>query len=163
MSLNVYMPICFSRTMSVQFSSVHSKMVSMRSGKSICAPPRLSKVSPKLPLKQFQCSSDWRWPSLVLSRKFVYRFRFPRHSPPGDRKRDVLGFVPAGLSQAPQHFRSSDTQATWDGCFAASLSARSFIYKKLPQGYALIEALGDVFNPELCYMSDTEWTKLDSC
>ena len=42
--------------------------------KAICAPPRLSEVSPALPLKRFQCSSDRRWPSLVLSRKIVKCF-----------------------------------------------------------------------------------------
>ena len=42
----------------VQFSSVQFKMVSMRSGRTICAPPHLSGVSPVLPLKQFQCWSD---------------------------------------------------------------------------------------------------------
>ena len=78
-----------------QFSSVQLKMVSMRSEKPICAPPRLSEVSPTLPLKRFQCSSDWRWPSLVLSRKIVWRFLFPRLSLPGDRWCGVLGFVPA--------------------------------------------------------------------
>ena len=56
-------------------------MVSMRSGSSICAPPRLSGVSPMLPLKQFQCWSDsWRWPFLDLSRKMVERFLFLRLS-----------------------------------------------------------------------------------
>ena len=35
--------------------SVQFKMVSMRSEKPICARPRLSEVSPKLPLKRFQC------------------------------------------------------------------------------------------------------------
>ena len=30
-----------------------------------------SEVSPTLPLKQFQCSTDWRWPSLILLRKIV--------------------------------------------------------------------------------------------
>ena len=39
-------------------SSVHFEMVSMRSGKPIYAPPRLSGVSPMLPLNQFQCWSD---------------------------------------------------------------------------------------------------------
>ena len=34
--------------LSTQFSSVQFKMVSMRSGRPICAPPRLSGVSPKL-------------------------------------------------------------------------------------------------------------------
>ena len=67
----------------------------MRSEKSICAPPRLSEVFPTSPLKQFQCSSDWQWPSLVLSRKIVERFLFPHLSPPGDQWCEVLGFVPA--------------------------------------------------------------------
>ena len=39
-------------------SSVQFKMVSMRSQNTIHAPPTLSGVSPTLPLKQFQCSSD---------------------------------------------------------------------------------------------------------
>ena len=47
----------------LQFSSVQGKMVSIRSEKPIWAPPRLSEVSPTLPLKRCQCSSDWRWPS----------------------------------------------------------------------------------------------------
>ena len=55
----------------LQFSSVQFKMVSMRTEKPICAPPRLSEGSPTLPFKRFQCSSDWRWPSLVLSTKIV--------------------------------------------------------------------------------------------
>ena len=71
------------------FSSVQFRVVSVRSGKLICAPLR----PPTLPLKQFQCLYYWRWPSLVLSVKIVKRFLFPRPSPPGDRRRDVLGFV----------------------------------------------------------------------
>ena len=47
--------------------SVQVNMESVRSEKPICAPPRLSEVSPTLPLNQIQCSSDWRWLSLVLS------------------------------------------------------------------------------------------------
>ena len=50
------------------FSSVQFKMVSMRSEKPICAPSHFSEVSSTLPLKWFQCLSDWWWPSLVLSR-----------------------------------------------------------------------------------------------
>ena len=46
-------------TVSLLFSSVPQfKMVSMRSEKPICTPPRLSAISPALPLKRFQCSSD---------------------------------------------------------------------------------------------------------
>ena len=69
----------------VLFSSIQFKMVSMRSEKSIklCAPPRLSEVSPTLPLKRFQCPSDWRWPSSFQGRSssassFVERFLFQR-------------------------------------------------------------------------------------
>ena len=46
----------------------------MRSEKPICAPPRLSEFPPTLPLKQFKCSSDWLWPSFVLSRKIGWCF-----------------------------------------------------------------------------------------
>ena len=35
------------------------------------------------------------WPFLVLSRKIVEHFLFPRLSPPGDRRCDVLSFVSA--------------------------------------------------------------------
>ena len=80
----------------VQFSSIQFKMVSVLSEKPICAPPRLSEFSPASPLNRFQCSSDWRWPSHLLSMEIVKRFLFPRLSPPGDRWCDVLGFVPAG-------------------------------------------------------------------
>ena len=56
-----------------EVSSVQNDIyaLSMRSEKPICAPPRLSEVSPTLSLKRFQCSSDWRWPSPVLSRRIV--------------------------------------------------------------------------------------------
>ena len=68
----------------------------MHSVKHTCTPPCLSKVSPVLPLKQFQCLSDWLWSSLILSGKSVERFLFPCLSPPSDKWCDVLGFVPAG-------------------------------------------------------------------
>ena len=46
-------PVC----LCVQF-----KMVSIRSEKPMCALPCFSDVCPSLPLKQFQCSSDWQGP-----------------------------------------------------------------------------------------------------
>ena len=58
-------------TAGCMISSVQFSMVSMLSEKPVCAPPRLSEVSPMLPLKRFRCSSDWRWPSLVLSKKIA--------------------------------------------------------------------------------------------
>ena len=61
----------------VQFSSVQFKTTSI--GKAhMRSPPHLSGVSPMLPLKQFQCWSDWRWPFLILSRKIVEHFLFLR-------------------------------------------------------------------------------------
>ena len=80
-------PVTSENKVSVQSSSVQDAIYAL--GKA-CAPPRLSEVSPALPLKRFQCSSDWRWPSLVLSRKIVQRFLFQRLSPPGDQWCDVL-------------------------------------------------------------------------
>ena len=47
----------------------------------LCAPPRFSGVYPMLPLKQFQCWSDWLWTFLFPSRKIAERFLFLRLSP----------------------------------------------------------------------------------
>ena len=71
---------------SVQFSSVQDGIYAL--GKA-----HLSGVSPMLPLKQFQCWSDWWHPFLIFSRKMVERFLFLRLSPPGDRWCNVLGSV----------------------------------------------------------------------
>ena len=88
-------------------------MLSMRSGKPTCAPSRYSGVSTVMPLKQFQFSSNWRWPFLVLSKTIVERFLFLRLSPPGDLWCDVLGFVPVGIvSQSTQLLKSSDLDAS---------------------------------------------------
>ena len=72
-----------------------------------CASPRLSDGSPTLPLKQFQCSSDWRWPSLVLSKKIDdgLFFLLLSLSPPGHRLCDVLGFVSAGSVSSSSTFQ----------------------------------------------------------
>ena len=80
-----------------QFNSVQFQEVSMPSEMPICAPTHLSEISPALPSKQFQCSSEWKWPSLVLPMLMVVRFHFPRLSSPGERGCDVLGFVSAGI------------------------------------------------------------------
>ena len=52
-------------TSSVQFSS-RWYLCAQKSPS--CAPPHLSEVSPTLPVKRFQCSSDWRRPCLVPHR-----------------------------------------------------------------------------------------------
>ena len=75
-------------------SSVQFKMVYMHLGKPICTQPHPSEVSPKLPLKQFQCSSDRQWPFLILSRLFSTSSFHTSHSLPGDKLHDVLGSVP---------------------------------------------------------------------
>ena len=108
------------------FSSVQFKMVSMSSEKPICAPPSLSEVSPMLPLKRFQCSSDWRWPSLVLSRKIVLRFLFPHLSPPDDRWCDALGFVLTGKCLKLNTSSFPRSKPLVRVALPASLFARSF-------------------------------------
>ena len=119
-------------------SSVHFKMAYMRSEKPICAPPRLSEVSPTLPFKRFQCSSDWRWPSLILSRKI-----FPGISPFHTSLRQAIGGVMSlalcrqVVSQASQHFRSSEKQATCEGCFA-----RQSIYSVISRTLATVRLSG---------------------
>jgi len=60
------------------------------------------------------------WLTMALSRPFKEdRLALPLShlSSPGDQWCDILGFVPTGISQASQHFRSSEKQATCEGCF----------------------------------------------
>ena len=91
-------------------SSVQFRMVSMRSEKPICAPPRLSEVSPTLALKGFH--PMFVGLTMALSRPFK-----------DDRSSNASSFQAIGdvtslalclqvVSQAPQHFRSSEKQAT---------------------------------------------------
>ena len=61
--------------LAIRFISVQFKIECTCSVKPIRARYHLStQVSPALPLKQFQCSSDWPCPFLVLSRECVVRF-----------------------------------------------------------------------------------------
>ena len=103
-----------------QFSSVQFQFKIKQSEKPIRAPPRLSEVSSMLPLKQCQCLSDWQWPCLVLWQLTVDRCLFPCRSLAGDLWWDPLGCVPLValvMSQAPKHFRSSES---CDGCFLSN-------------------------------------------
>ena len=68
----------------------------------------VSQVVLALPWKHFQCCL------MAPSRKVVEYFLFLHLSPAGDQWCNVLGWLQE-VSQAPQHFRSSETQAT---CFA---------------------------------------------
>ena len=121
--------------------------------KPICAPHCLWEVSPMSPLKRFQCSSDWRWPSLVLS-----SLSLPLSTPLSS-----LVLYPQVVSQAPQHFRSSEKQATCKGYFAVSLCARSFPFTPAFSGQSQLQAIDFVpFDPR---SSDTplntpRWLKI---
>ena len=92
------------------------------------------KMRSEMPIsqKRFQCSSGWRWPSLVLSRKIVSRFLFPRLSPPGDRWCVVIGLVPAGSvlsSSALQIFR--EASHLW-GCTVFMDGSRTLLDSEAP-------------------------------
>ena len=97
-------------------TSVQFKMVFMRSEKPICVPPRISEVSPTLPLKRFQCSDDSPLSSFQGRSSSASSFNAClRQAING-----VMSFAlcPLVVSQASQHFRSSEKQATCEGCFA---------------------------------------------
>ena len=75
-----------------------------------------------LPLKQFQCLSDWRWPSLVFSSVMFFLF------PLADQWCDVLGFVAAGSvsSSSTLHIFQVANHLWLIVALPASLSAWSF-------------------------------------
>ena len=56
---------------SVKIKCQFSSRWYLRAGKSYALRPVSQTFPPTLHLKRFQCSSDWRWSSLVLSRKIV--------------------------------------------------------------------------------------------
>ena len=53
---------------------------------------------------------------LVLLRKIIYHILFPRLQAIGGVM--SLALCPQVMSRAPQHFRSSEMQTTFEGCFA---------------------------------------------
>ena len=101
---------------SVQFSSVQFKMVSMCSEKPVCAPPRLS----EFPNVVFETVPMFVSLTMTLSRRFNGRSSSASsfqaiQTIDGVRS---LALYPQVVSQASQHFRSSEKQATCEGCFA---------------------------------------------
>ena len=103
---------------SVQFSSVQfsSRWLLCTREVPYALHPISQEFPAMLPLKQFQCWSDCRWPFLILSRKIIEHFLFLCLSL-------IDGVMSLALcmqvvSQSPQHFRSSETQPACDGCFA---------------------------------------------
>ena len=95
-------------------------MISMRSEKPICAPLRLSEVFPTLPLKRFQCQFVWLTIALSVS---SFQGRSSSASSVHASLLQVidgvrsLALCPQVVFHAPQHFRSSETQATSESCF----------------------------------------------
>ena len=85
----------------------------MRSEKPTCAPPRLSEMSPTFPFKQFSVRL------VALSRPFKEdRLALSPSTPLAFHAIDSVmswALCPQTMSQAPQHLRSSETQATCDG------------------------------------------------
>ena len=94
----------------------------------------VSEVSPTLPLKQFQCSSDWWWPSLVLSRKLWSASSFHASLLQETYSVMPLALCPQVMSWAPQHFRHSKTQATGVGFFPPHLLGHFLPFRHVQGG-----------------------------
>ena len=140
-----------SLTGSPQFSSVQFKVISMHSEKPICAPPRLSEIVPMSPVPMFV-----RLSVPALSRPFKGRSSSDSsfHASLLQAIDGVmsLALCPRVVSQAPQHFSSSEKQAACEGCFAPqplppfegrSSSASSF-------HASLLQAIDGVMSLALC-------------
>ena len=123
-------------------------MVSVRSERPICASPRLSAVSTTLPLKQFQCClidggrlSSFRGRSSNASSFHAFLLQAIDGVMP-------LALCPQVVSQSPQHFRSSEKQATCEGCFACQsicsvVSLHSGLFRaQHPQEFSKVDVDG---------------------
>ena len=102
-------------------------MVFMRSEKPICASTRLSDVSPKLLLKRFQCLSDYDGPLPSFQGRSSSASSFNASLLQAVDGIKSLALCLQVVSQASQHFRSSEKQATCEGCFA-----RQSIWSAIP-------------------------------
>ena len=94
-------------------SWAHFKMVATRTESPICAPSQCCPYN-SYNVGLIAC----RWPFLVFWTKVIERFLFLGPSAPCDQLRKSLALRVQMVSRAPQHFRSSKTQATCDSCFA---------------------------------------------
>ena len=83
-----------------------------------CLPPHLSDVFPNV---AFTTVPVFVWLTLALSRPFRKDRRALPLFTPHSSKQSMMWcpwLCAHMVSQAPQHFRSSETQTTCDGCFA---------------------------------------------
>ena len=103
---------------SVQFGS--RWYIIMRSEKPICAPPRLSEISATSPLKRFQCLID-DGPLSSFQGRSSSTSSFHACLLQAIDGVMSLALCPQVVSQAPQHFGSSEKQATGEGRFAKIL------------------------------------------
>jgi len=110
--------VCSVQFSSVQFSSVQMKMVSIRSEKPRCAPLRLS--------QKFSQRCFWNYSSVCLTDDGPLSSFQGRSSSASSFHASLLQAIgvvslalcPQVVSQASQHFRSSEKEATCEGCFA---------------------------------------------
>ena len=119
-----YLPSCASS--SGNYSKFFISLV-LCAGKSLYALHPVSEVSPALPLKRFQCSNVRLIDDGPLS-SFQGRSSsaFSFHACLLQAIDGVmsLALCPQVVSQASQHFRFSEKQATCEGCFALSFTIR---------------------------------------
>ena len=104
-------------------------MVSMHLKTPRCTPPCLSEVPPNV---AFETGPGFVCLAMALSRPFKEdRLTLPLSTHIPSRQSMVLMSLvlcPQVVSQAPQHFRTFETQATCDGCFShQSVCSRSFL------------------------------------
>ena len=129
------------------FSSVQDGICMLRKAH-ICAQLRLLDVFPASPLEQFQHSSSWRWPCLVLPRIIIERFLFLSLSLPGSWWYGVLGFVPtssASDSSTLQIIRYA-SQLWWLLCMTRAVHPQEFLKVDVKHWHVPVWASHSVFH-----------------
>ena len=105
-------------------SQLSLKMVCMCSGKPIIMNSTSSlRRPPSVYIIGFQCWSDRRWPFFLLGRLLSTSSVYASLLQVMEGVRFFLALCPHVESWAPQHFRSSRTWATCEGCFACQSQA----------------------------------------
>ena len=99
---------------SVEFKVIHNYALINYFFYPICALYPVWEVSPTLPLKQFYCSFDWRWPFFVFWRKIVSR-ALVLSTPLNSRR--FSASCPQVVCQDPPHFFK--TRINCYSCFSS--------------------------------------------
>ena len=105
----------------------------------------------------FKTVAMFVWLMMALSCPF--KEDYPHLPFPGDQLCDILALCLQVVSHAPQHLRTSEVQATCDGCFPASLSPGPGMFRAVhPQSFQRWMSNNEICQSEIFhFLQQAQW------